>query len=247
MVPPSEICRHFEEDLSALLDQELPAEREAELRAHLDACPSCRRQLERLCDADLALASLPVPGPATDLPARMRARLAAEGAAPARQAAAPRRAAPARRQRPARVLAWASLAASLLLAATFLLRSTEPSTQAPRVARESAPPAGEGSRVAPPPTGTPQEPLVARAPAAAGSREQPAARRPPAPRAPDAGTALVAEAPVAPEPATAPLEGLADEDLALLLSLDELEDYDVVANLDLLERVVAKGPRPGAG
>jgi hypothetical protein len=143
------------------------------------------------------------------------------------------------------VLAWASLAASLLLAATFLLRGTGPSTQAPSVAREAAPPAGEGLRVAPSPTGAPQESLAAQAPA--GGREEAGARRAPALPAPGAETALLAEAPVSPVPAAAPLEELTDEDLAVLLSLDELEDYDVVANLDLLERVVAVGPRPGAG
>ncbi len=38
-------CPAFE-DMSALIDGELPQEREAEVRRHLDACADCRRQID---------------------------------------------------------------------------------------------------------------------------------------------------------------------------------------------------------
>jgi len=38
-------CEKFEEALSALLDGELPEERRQEVKAHLDSCEACRREL----------------------------------------------------------------------------------------------------------------------------------------------------------------------------------------------------------
>ena len=50
-------CLAYDEELSALIDGELSVEREAEVRAHLDACARCRSQVEELCNVDLTLAS----------------------------------------------------------------------------------------------------------------------------------------------------------------------------------------------
>ncbi|MDJ0852970.1 MAG: zf-HC2 domain-containing protein, partial [Myxococcota bacterium] len=92
-VPAS--CLPFDEDLSALVDDELGAEREAEVREHLAGCPRCAQRLEALCDVDLTLASLPAPEVSGDLRARLAARIAAD-----RQAVAPPQAAEQRADAP---------------------------------------------------------------------------------------------------------------------------------------------------
>lgn len=51
-------CEAWVEDLSALIDGELSAEREAEVRAHVDSCESCRARVGALCQVGLALAEL---------------------------------------------------------------------------------------------------------------------------------------------------------------------------------------------
>ncbi|MBK8915626.1 MAG: zf-HC2 domain-containing protein [Phycisphaerales bacterium] len=53
-------CSGFEADLSAWLDGELPPQREAELRAHLDDCHACRALAEDLRRTSRMLADLPV-------------------------------------------------------------------------------------------------------------------------------------------------------------------------------------------
>ena len=41
-------CHETRERLSDLLDEALPAPELAEVRAHLDGCPECRRELDQL-------------------------------------------------------------------------------------------------------------------------------------------------------------------------------------------------------
>ena len=108
----------FEADLSALIDDELTPERAAEVRAHAGACEGCRGRLARLERVDAILSRAPAP----ELPASLRARLAArvEGARSEdtnlRQSArmrAPRR---ARRGRAAVALAAAAAGVAFYLA-----------------------------------------------------------------------------------------------------------------------------------
>ena len=79
---------HPREDLTALIDGALPATRAAEVRAHLDSCPACRGEEERLRGALAALSALPPP---PELPpffaTRLEARLREERARPRTPAA----------------------------------------------------------------------------------------------------------------------------------------------------------------
>ena len=52
MAIDTEPCLSFGEDLSALLDAELEAGREAELRAHLATCDTCRAHLASLASVN---------------------------------------------------------------------------------------------------------------------------------------------------------------------------------------------------
>ena len=136
-------CQAIEEDLSALIDEELAPEREAELRAHLATCDRCARRLEELCNVDLALASLPAPEVAWDLRVQLAERIAEHERRAALSAPAPRReerlrqAPPPRRRRwlGRQVAALAALAAAALLAVFATLRSGEaPVPDAPQIA-----------------------------------------------------------------------------------------------------------------
>ncbi len=211
-------CADMRDDLSALLDGELSPERAAELRSHLEDCPDCRAQLARLQDVDarLAASARGIAVP-SDLRARLAARIAGEAAAA--ESAAPRRGPAGRVPRLAR--RGVGLAAAAAAAAGLALVLARP-----------------GSEIAPPP---PPEPALA--------------EREPAPPAPEAALAGRTPAPPAPEPAPTPaaaepaLAGAdlagSDEDLALLLELETVEDLDVIANLDLLEQLVELGEGTG--
>lgn len=192
-------CLGFDEDLSALIDEELSPRREAEVRAHLDACARCGARLQELCNVDLALAELAAPVVAPELARGLAERIAAEpaSAAPGRARSAPPR--PARRWLGRRAVARIAAAAGVVLALWLALRSGEVS----------------------------EPPPLARAPVpeAAPAPEAPA----PAPEQP--GTLLAQE----PAPAETGLPDLPEEDLEMLLVLDEVEDLDVIANLELLE------------
>jgi hypothetical protein len=57
-------CRDFEQDLSALIDGELPGDRQAAVIAHVDACAACARrvaELQRLATGVAMLPKLPAP------------------------------------------------------------------------------------------------------------------------------------------------------------------------------------------
>lgn len=65
-------CHGYADDWSAYLDEELPAERMAELAAHLARCEACRRQVSALGNANEALLTDLAPA---EVPADLRARL----------------------------------------------------------------------------------------------------------------------------------------------------------------------------
>lgn len=253
-------CLAFDEELSGLIDEELSPEREAEVRAHVDGCDRCALRLQELCNVDLALAGLAQPAVSPELARGLAARIAAD-APTSQDAAAPtqrRRAAappPRRRWLGAPALARAALAAGLVLAAWLLLRGDEAVPPGPQLANEPvAPaPAPEAPREAGLPEGAelPSRELLA-------ERPEPAAEPLPT-ESPEAVTQeLLAEQrePVAPpQEAGAPpdplvaearepgardvLADLPVEDLAMLLELEDAQDLDVIANLELLETLVA--------
>lgn len=63
------------EDLSAYVDQALPARRQAALRQHLLGCPACRQQLDALQALRQQLHALPSPTLGFDLAAQLQDRL----------------------------------------------------------------------------------------------------------------------------------------------------------------------------
>jgi len=60
--PAAELgCRQARQCFSALQDKELPKDRQVLLEAHLESCPACRAEYDRLEAAWSALGELPVP------------------------------------------------------------------------------------------------------------------------------------------------------------------------------------------
>jgi len=127
-------CLPFDEDLSALIDAELNAEREAEVRAHVEGCPRCALRLAALGNVDLALADVPAPEVPADLSRRLAARLASE--APRRAQTAPPGA--ERRGRGLRVAGGLAAAAAVGLAVFLGLPDEEPE-RGPQLARAPVP------------------------------------------------------------------------------------------------------------
>jgi anti-sigma factor RsiW len=70
-------CDVTYEELAALAAGDLPAEREGQVRAHLPACPRCRRRVEALGRADAALAVLRPQAPPPRAMLAVRRELAA--------------------------------------------------------------------------------------------------------------------------------------------------------------------------
>ena len=215
-------CLGFDAELSALIDGELGAESLARVEAHLAGCARCRERLDELRAVDLALAALPARVASTDLAARLARRIAVEpreqGVVAPRGAA---RRAPPRRAR--RIAAWLAVPAAAL--ALYLALRPTPAPESPTLARE------------PQAASAPSEP-AAPAPSAPEARLAAAA-----PRAPEA--ALPAPEPAQPAPsapsAADDLEALETEELAVVLDLETMQDLPVIANLDLLERLLHEG------
>jgi len=76
--PVTGACSSYAEDWSALLDGELDASREAEMRAHADTCAACAAKLASLARVDVLLAGLPVPETRAALLDGLRARIASQ-------------------------------------------------------------------------------------------------------------------------------------------------------------------------
>jgi anti-sigma factor RsiW len=218
-----ERCAPYEADLSALVDGELAPEREAEVRAHLGGCAECSERLEALCDVDLALASIAVPPVPAGLRAQLAERIARDAATPeARDASRP---APVRPQalrlppppasrRPRRWLSRPALAAALAAASALALYLAV---------------TGVDSSL-PLETPAPELPVAESVPERTAAAVEIAEAAPVQP--PEATLPEVA-------PAADPLGGVSEEDLAVILELETVENLDLIANLDFLERCVA--------
>jgi anti-sigma factor RsiW len=219
----SETCEPYEADLSALVDGELAPEREAEVRAHLGGCAACSERLEALCDVDLALANIAVPPVPAGLRARLAERIARDAATPEGRDASrpasgrpqePRRLTVATPRRPRRWLFRPALGAALAAAAALALYLAVTSVDSSLPLETPAP----ELRVA--------ESAPHRAAATAEIAEAAPARSPEAKR-PE----------VAPEADA--LASASEEELAVILELETIENLDLIADLDFLERWVA--------
>ena len=107
----------LDEDLSALLDGELPAEREASLRARIEADPRLAARLSELAAVDDSLRALPRREPSAALGVATRERIAAESAGPGRPLSARGRAP----LRPRGLRAWPIATVAAAAAAVLLL------------------------------------------------------------------------------------------------------------------------------
>lgn len=152
----SEDRSRFDEDLSVLIDGELDAEREAELRAELERDPQLAARFEALSAVDVSLRATPARAVPDDLRARLQTRIDAAPSpanTPARGrivTTAPRR----RRWRAAPAVALVALAAAIVL--VMLGRRPSESRPPEHVAEQPAPDAARaptpGADRAPAPT-----------------------------------------------------------------------------------------------
>jgi anti-sigma factor RsiW len=213
-------CAGYDWDLSALLDGELCEEREAEVRGHAESCARCAARLEALRRVDGLLTGGPMPAVPPDLRARLEARIAGQASEPLRRPRSLRRL--ERRPRRARWLAgFAAAAAAALALYLGVLPGGAPPEVAPVEIAES----------------TPDSPSVE-----VGGTAPPMAPVEVAETAPEASPVEVAESAPAPpmqETARFDLDAASDEELALVLEIETIEDLDVIANLDLLERMLS--------
>jgi len=210
-----ETCAPFEADLSALVDGELDPGREAEVREHLGACAACSERLGALCDVDLALASIAVPPVPAGLRARLADRIARDAATPdGRDAPRPEPVRPRAPRRPRSRLWRPALATALAAAAALALYLARAGLDSFRPLKEPAP----------------EPPVAVSVPDRAPGGVEVAEATPVRP--PEAARPEVA-------PAADPLASASEEDLAVILELDTVEDLDLIANLDFLERWVA--------
>lgn len=106
-------CRRVRPLLRALADGELGCREQREALAHLDACPDCGRQYERVQSLIQAVGSLPLDQPPPHLAADLQVRLAAH-----RRGAPP----PVRVQRPRR-RAWTAAGLAVAMAAAVVLQT----------------------------------------------------------------------------------------------------------------------------
>ncbi len=229
-------CATVADDLSALLDGELAEEREVAVRGHLESCRDCTARVAALRRVDPALAAAPAPEVPADLRARLDARLSSE-TRPLRESAAGRRrqadsAAGRRRQadsaagrrRRARWFTHPAMgfAAAAALALYVGVRAVQPPVGpvGPIGVDETE------SRIA----GTLHESMTP------SSQPESRALDPLAPSPGSASGSITGSewAPVA----EVDLDDVSDEELAMALEFDTIEDLEVIANLDLLERLL---------
>lgn len=238
-------CQVPEEDLSALVDGELSEARADELRRHVPGCARCAARVAAFERTNARLAALPSRPVPADLRARLQERIAADresSGAPKPHRAPP----PARR----RWLASPALATAAAVAAAVALYwglvpadevAPEIEIEQPRLAQEPA----QAPAPVPDPLPLVPEPLSPRL----AEMPTPLPETP----SPDLGPegvppTHVAEAQSAPEVLPAPdaeFDPVPAEEVELALELDTIEDLDVVANLELLEALVALGGGTG--
>jgi anti-sigma factor RsiW len=214
-------CAAFEEDLSALLDGQLDAQRAHEVRAHVASCADCTRRADTLRGVDVALRSIA----ATPVSAAQRARMR-----PVRAPERPVQRAPLRRRRwiaPAALVATAAAAAAVVL----VMRPIAP--VAPELERVVAEQAVSKTRA--------EAEVAAREMAAKIDTPIGASTPPSAPAARNEALADAAGGVAAPDP----LDDASDEDLALATALREVpaldspRDLEVIEQLDLVETLGA--------
>ena len=236
-------CVGFEEDLSALLDGELRAAREVEVREHVEQCTRCSDRLRAFERVGESLRGLPVPAAPYDLELRLRARIESDRIARRRVVLG----LTPHRRRPS--FARVGIAVGVALAATLLLllllgpSRTGDGGGAPvaRIAQE--PPA---PTPAPPPRAVrspesrrvPQSPERQLAPKAAPQRV--ATREPRAQRS-ERPTAQPVPTVARETPPGVDLAGVSEEEIALALELDTVQDFDVIDHLELLELLATLG------
>jgi anti-sigma factor RsiW len=223
-------CVGYEEDLSALIDGELGAAREAEVRRHASSCARCTAQLDGLQRIGDALRAVPIPDLPWNLESRLRARIEEDRAERRRVVLGVAPPAPRRISPRLGIAAAVALAASLALLLVFGPRRSGDESTAPdrRVARERPVPAPESPRSVKPEI--PEPPAEAKI-----AVEQPAPVRVPA------------SAPIAP-PAASTREILAsasDDELAVALDFETIDEFEIIDNLELLE-LLAAVDEPGA-
>ncbi len=219
-------CATVADDLSALLDGELAEEREVAVRGHLESCRDCTARVAALRRVDPALAAAPAPEVPADLRARLDARLSSE-TRPLRESAAGRRRqadSAAGRRRRARWFTHPAMgfAAAAALALYVGVRAVQPPVGpvGPIGVDETE------SRIA----GTLHESMTP------SSQPESRALDPLAPSPGSASGSITGSewAPVA----EVDLDDVSDEELAMALEFDTIEDLEVIANLDLLERLL---------
>jgi anti-sigma factor RsiW len=234
-------CAAYEEDLSALLDGELAAEREEEIRAHVAGCPRCGPRLAELERVDALLASTPLPALRPGLRERLEVRLRQEERreeAESRGRKAGRLGPPPARRWLARPAWGIAAAAAAALALYLTVRSDGPglpaaTTPAPEFAQQPALPGIPQGSPAPKASPAPAAPEASPEPAAPRFAQAPAVEpSPPGAEGPEEAVAAGGEGQI-------DIDGISDEELAMILEIETLEDLDVIANIDLLEELVA--------
>jgi hypothetical protein len=245
-----ETCLPYDEDLSALLDGELPGERAAALRAHSATCPRCAAELEALRRANERLRSaLRAPVPEEDVriarvEARLRACLAQEAPVGGRPTQKREAQAPQRQRTRWIVSVGLGLAAAAALGLGLLFQARTPvhppPAALPPVAEVPAPPPPSPSpapqETPAPVTHAPQ--AVAELPMVKPAPARPHAPAPPAPPEPR---------PLPSAPPEVDLASADEEDIELATRLDMLEDFEVIQKLDLLERLRRAEEGAGSG
>ena len=222
------LCADYADDWSAYLDAELPGEREALLRTHLEGCDLCAGRVAALRAADAALLDdLPLPEIGGDLRERLQTRIDADTVTSLGS----------ERERRRRIAPLAGLLAAAAAVAIYLAVAREtplsPGETEPAIAHTEVPPVPEE------PTAEPELPEVELAHDA-----MPDTPKQPDGVVPEPEVIAVEEAPATrtadPLLDTAnELDAASEEELALVFELDTIEDLDVIENLDLIEALLS--------
>ncbi len=206
-------CTAYEEHLSALVDGELAGQLETAVRTHVESCPHCSAYCEGLRRVDGLLMGAPAPAVPSDLRARLAARIEADAGGALDAEIRPRRVRPVRAHAPRPVRWYArpvAVFAAAAAAAAAVLFWTLRSVEGPVPGESPIPVAQIETEL---------------------ERIAPAPEPLPAP--------VVAAIEPEPVPETEiDLEVVSEEELAMALELETLEDLEVIANLDLLSRLI---------
>ncbi|MCP4040081.1 MAG: hypothetical protein GY733_24260 [bacterium] len=212
----------LDQELSALLDDELSAERARQLREEVAADPRLRARLAAFESVDRSLSELVRPQLPVDMRARLQERIDRHEGVPARGS---------ERASASRVRWGAPLAAALAagLVVALLTRTVSVSDDAPPPALQAQagpeqPVLAQRSDATPGPTPAPPMPPMPAVEVAAVDIEPALDPEPLEPARNDAGFAI---------------EDASDEELAIAFELETLRDLDLIQELDLLEALLA--------